>query len=56
MRDAVAPSRRIGATEHAPIAAVAHLVGQHPDLTSADLSAVLQQAQAAAERRALRAH
>lgn len=45
-----------GATERALIATVAHLVDQHPDMTGAELSAALQEAQAEAERRALRAH
>jgi len=44
----------VGATEGALIAAVAHLAGQFPDLTSAELSAAVQEAMAEAEKRVLR--
>jgi hypothetical protein len=43
-----------GATEGALIAVVAHLAGQFPDITNAELSAVVQEAMAEAEKRALR--
>jgi hypothetical protein len=42
-----------GTTENAPLGAVVQLF---PDLSPAELSAALQVAQAAAERRALRPH
>ena len=42
-----------GTTEQAPLAAVAQLF---PELTPAELSSVLQVAQAAAERKASRRH
>ena len=46
----------VGATEVALIAAVAYLAGQFPDMTSAELSAAVQEAMAAAEKSALRPH
>jgi hypothetical protein len=41
----------VGATEGALIAAVAYLAGQFPDMTTAELSAAIRDAMAAAERR-----
>jgi hypothetical protein len=46
----------VGATEGALIAVVAYLAGQFPDMTSAELSATVQEAMAEAEKRALRPH
>jgi hypothetical protein len=44
----------VGATEGALIAVVAYLAGQFPEMTSAELSQALQDAQATAERQATR--
>ena len=43
-----------GATERALMVVVSYLAGQFPDMTSAELSAAMQEAMAAAEKRALR--
>ena len=46
----------VGATEGALIAAVAYLAGQFADMTTAELSAAIQDAMAAAERRVAKQH
>jgi hypothetical protein len=46
----------VGATEGALIAVVAYLAGEFPDMTTAELSAAMQDAMAAAERQATRKH
>jgi len=46
----------VGATEGALIAAVAYLAGQFPEMTTAELSAAIQDAMAAPERRVTKRH
>jgi hypothetical protein len=46
----------VGVTKRALIAVVAYLADQFPDMTSAELSAAMRKAMAAAKKRALRPH